>query len=994
MLLKTLSSHIRLHPEDLDRSSQKLTCTSKRITEVDINPSALCRLVAKGSNKVQAMARAYVALLTAEADPNIQPRGLSPGPSNRLAPPTEDSYLNLVLAFSLHTVLLSRNRLTRTLGCVQFRNVVRLSLLGNGLRRVEDCEPLGLLSQLTYLSLEFNPVTALPHYRAHLLRICSFPHSLEDGRCRLRKLDGGTVRMAEITTAALCLQREMGLLPELLQRHHLVSFLTHVEKTMRVHEEMRKCGIVIHCLQTDKKLDEIVKHCSKAVLGKCGIEETVHTTQLLIAQYLKRFKNNQKNVNFMDSSNHEGNPMQISAFSSNLTVNESVEMRMGSNGSVISVLDEASEILLEDLQWSKDTLRNAGAVRTCSNCKVCSQEVFCRLVSMLDVKVCACLLRIARLLGLSLFSKDVDALCGTWLSTVLNTEETILADIYAKKTQTTPNKGYPKRLHMSKSRSINKKLENIQEMDFHRQMKKTPKTIDIVECRSRSSSLLSPSEHTPPMEESVAKPNLFCELFPENNVETHEEETPSMRSAPLIEQTLSSASKSTLGKSEKDPENPRSLAEDEKTIQMESDSVTKTEELAELTPLQACLTPSYPSPDASRLGKNIMEVLNSKSTPSDWRTNKSSEDEESRLQILSNAHLTAKKRLVFRVWREILLRNILLRKFYQCVSTRMKSTPILRWVSSLSMLRLVFDLTYLERKRVFFTMWKQRKDEIQVIRNTRKCVFLRLWYRQARTARLCKEIHYKFNRRRAEEVLSIWKRSAMMESERRFRESKTKGIQGPLQPPPAMMASPINGKNQNHLMEKEEGSCFRSHIHEHTSFERHPYQSPASNLTFHSFHSFKDEVQSPSSSFPPTERKKVRTPSKAPPASSYEECSLGVEVAMADIRVSHPFSEEDVAALVEKASFLLKDREVLVKRLVDQLVECEKARAVSRWYKEKVVMLQSDMNKRVQREEEERRVRQEYEIELKHLRKSVEELRQERREWFDKLTPCEIGFRK
>ncbi|CCW60739.1 unnamed protein product [Phytomonas sp. EM1] len=994
MSLKTLSGHIRLHPEDIDRSSQKLTCTSKNIAEVDINPDALWMLVAGGSKKVQGMARAYLALSAGRKYPNsgaadtaaalpggkTQQMGGSSSSAAHAAHPPEEPYFNLATAFSLHTVLLSRNHLTQTLGLVQFRNVVRLSLLGNRIRRIEDCEPLGLLSQLAYLSLEFNPVTTVPHYGAHLLRICSFPHPLEDGRCRLRKLDGCAVRMVDITTSALCLQREMVILPELLQRNYLVSFLTHVEKTMRVHAEMRNRGFLIGCLQTNNKLDAIVKHCSKAALCRCGIHETVHATQLLLAKSLRQLKRHKKTALSLDPNDHGVNPPLASALSSSFTIDESVETRTALDGSTISVLDDTTEIVLGDLQWSKDSLRNAEAARVCATCKVCSQEVFRRLISMLDVRLCACLLRIARLLGTSLLSKDVDVLCEMWLSIALSSGETKLADIYAKKMPKVLDDAGPK--HESDPRRMNQKDdEERQDKDSSTGKRKALERVPIAEHQPSSSSLASPSDATPPRRRTITKPSVACELFPDNGENEPQEVSSRTSSLQLTEQTLSTASQCA---SEKQPVGVESPAEEE-IIQMDSNMMNTTPDLTGLTSLKACPTPSYPSSDATHLPSILLEGFHSKSTPSARATDESSTGEKARITILTKLHQTGVKTVAFGVWKRALSRRRRLRGFYQRLRARARSLPVQEQVSNPLMIRFVMDCSYSERQRVFFLVWKQRIEEAWRVRMARRRALLRLWRRRAHDLRLCEEMHYAVEMRRIEKAFSVWKRRGVVKSDRRFRECQTRELQAALRHPRGMVSSPANGREAPTRAREGSDPTVPVAIGEKVGLEGriHDQTTPSERGASPSFRESKErEVHSSSPS-----AEVGGTPPK-PPSTPYVGRALATNDTLADLTVAHPFSEDDVAALVEKASFLLRDREVLIKRLVDQLVECEKARAVSRWYEKKVALLQADLEKRAHREEEARRVRQEYEAELKHLRRCVGELRAERQERLEKLAPC------
>ena len=72
----------------------------------------------------------------------------------------------------IHTLYLSNNRLTSLQNIDQFKNLSALFLECNRIERIDALYPLRNLPQLTKLNLDLNPVTKLPLFFAHVLRLC------------------------------------------------------------------------------------------------------------------------------------------------------------------------------------------------------------------------------------------------------------------------------------------------------------------------------------------------------------------------------------------------------------------------------------------------------------------------------------------------------------------------------------------------------------------------------------------------------------------------------------------------------------------------------------------------------------------------------------------------------------------------------------------------------------------------------------------------------
>ncbi|CBZ30454.1 conserved hypothetical protein [Leishmania mexicana MHOM/GT/2001/U1103] len=483
----TLSSAVRANPRLVSSSLEKMTCNAQGITVVDIYPSVLSALAAKGAPvSVAESARVFVQaarcsrraqLLSTEGDGDrVQDRqATSPGPAvtagvgssnspvgKKKSAANEDSYLNCFnvgIAMSLHTVLLSRNRISNLLGIVQFRHCVCLSLLGNRIRTIEDCEPLAMLPDLQYLSLEYNPVTRLPHYRAHLLRICSWPQELSPSTCRLRKLDSAAVTTAELKHAMLCLLRESALMPELLYRMQLLAFLVDIENRQRLHRELRLRGHVLHDLGEHASMELLLERGVAHALSRVGVAGAAHMARRLVRDHrllgttstspsahssaqparaqaprththtsvteekgvceaVDEKSGRAPDVTTTRATNFASDTMDPSEIASVSTVSSCSLLSSTSSGGA-SVLQSLSHLLAsKELDWSRRSLRRADATEAADTCKTWSKDAFRQTIVSLDVRLCTLLLRIASVAGQTLTSHDVGCLCEVWLHAV------------------------------------------------------------------------------------------------------------------------------------------------------------------------------------------------------------------------------------------------------------------------------------------------------------------------------------------------------------------------------------------------------------------------------------------------------------------------------------------------------------------------------------------------------------------------------------------------
>ncbi|KAK7198338.1 hypothetical protein NESM_000792600 [Novymonas esmeraldas] len=439
----TLSSAVRAHPHLVHSSLEKMTCNAQGIDVVDIYPSVLSALLAKGApSSVTESGRAYLQAARCGGRGWLTRAGHRKAAKEGAA--DEDSYLdsfNVGIAMSLHTVLLSRNRISSLLGIVQFRHCVRLSLISNRIRTIDDCEPLALLPDLQYLSLEYNPVTQLPLYRAHVLRICSWPQELSPTTCRLRKLDSAPVTTAEVKRAVVCLLRESALLPELLYRMQLLAFLVDVERRQRLHHELRRRGHVFQDVDEAVKVELLLERGVAHAVSRVSVTGAAHLARQLVRDECVRNPGPSPHLRQHGQAAREhsaedrGCESEVGTASPTVTYFGSDAMDSSGIDDLSSVascslfsdaaadnanaLQSLSRLLAtKELDWSRRSLRRADEAAVADMCREWSTDAFRHTIVSLDVRLCALLLRVSRALGQALTSHDMDRLCEVWLRAV------------------------------------------------------------------------------------------------------------------------------------------------------------------------------------------------------------------------------------------------------------------------------------------------------------------------------------------------------------------------------------------------------------------------------------------------------------------------------------------------------------------------------------------------------------------------------------------------
>lgn len=260
---QTLSRYVREYPQCLDSALTTLTAVSGSITEIDL-PIPLLRLLTRNAamEVQQAVssrtggARQYgrtseADTLTGETEHFPEGQHLfstcgepvyeshTPSSLELHSEQKEVGPLSIQVAARLRIVLMDQNALRSIVGVVQFCNVHFLSLRENDLERIEDCAPLSLLPHLTTLSLEGNPVVVLPNFRAHVLRICAWPHRLHERSSRLIELNGIPVTKEEIEMARVSLMEEAQYLPLLVRRLQLLDVIPAAAQRFVMHQQLK-----------------------------------------------------------------------------------------------------------------------------------------------------------------------------------------------------------------------------------------------------------------------------------------------------------------------------------------------------------------------------------------------------------------------------------------------------------------------------------------------------------------------------------------------------------------------------------------------------------------------------------------------------------------------------------------------------------------------------------------------------------------------------------
>ena len=203
-----LSRFVLLHQNAIDSRLRILSCANRNIAEIDVSPQ-------------------IAQLILAEKKLHFLPCELTYN--------THDG-MNIAIAFQLQSVDLSRNAIRSLHGIVQFKHLVRLDLRGNAISRIEDCEPLCCLTSLQQLDLANNRVTYLPHYRPHVLQICSINFCPRNTRIQL--LDRKEVTFDEKRDAAAALAGEGKKLAELMPIVCCTHLLESAWKKLVLHSEL------------------------------------------------------------------------------------------------------------------------------------------------------------------------------------------------------------------------------------------------------------------------------------------------------------------------------------------------------------------------------------------------------------------------------------------------------------------------------------------------------------------------------------------------------------------------------------------------------------------------------------------------------------------------------------------------------------------------------------------------------------------------------------
>ena len=157
---------------------------------------------------------------------------------------TKDGQLNLVnkdiskigedlpkqLIQSVTKLYLSGNYISSLYSIDIFKNLRVLSLKNNEIRYFEELQSLSLLSKLEVLSLEGNSVTKLPHYRVHVLTLCTV----------LTQLDGLAVTDSERSCNASRVHKIFAVYSKLRENELRNAVLVHISIMAACNIELRR----------------------------------------------------------------------------------------------------------------------------------------------------------------------------------------------------------------------------------------------------------------------------------------------------------------------------------------------------------------------------------------------------------------------------------------------------------------------------------------------------------------------------------------------------------------------------------------------------------------------------------------------------------------------------------------------------------------------------------------------------------------------------------
>lgn len=1092
-----LSAFVRQHPKSIDSSLEKLTCTSQAITTVDIHPAALAALSAQASPELKTLVRDYLSVTAASTE--AQPQQLSStepscshlssacSDSSRSqqdhngaprATRGEDSHFNVALALSLHTVLLSRNMLTGLIGIVQFRNVVRLSLLGNHIRRIEDCEPLSLLPHLSFLTMEFNPVCALPHYRAHVLRIASWPKELSPRNCRLRKLDAKAVDPHDIARAMSCLQREACLLPELAQRHRLVSFATHVERTMRLHREMQSLGALVHETESGVSLSLILERCSSAALVVDDSATTDHLTRLLLAEQRRQREGKRTCLKEGEPVNLKSPPLprpqsgasvevvvtpltgttkdeatSSLSWSSASYLDVSVETRTSDNGhSSISVLDEVSEICLENLSWAKLSLSVAEQSQHDTLCEAWSSNRFRAALSALDIRLCSALLRMARMLGQALTSHDVDDLCRVWMH-ILSRHE----PVSTKRANATGRKGkrsfvVPRAAVASETAAVSpgspsplRAGEAQDQADAVRSPANEWAVVTTTECKDPDTTADSISQVSS-ISEGGSNNGQGSQTGTEGvaALSSRSRPTPAPSAAMTAEEREEKASlPPSSALSETSPRCQIPVATERLTRQLlstqlslpeeEEEEEVRVEEVATVEPAGASTSGLS---GAGRPADEGREAVTLSLLGSTERARKAA------VEMFLKRRELGQKRAALTLMRMALGRR---RQERLCTEYRLgKRAAGAGELPALLRLNLLDGVSRRARKEALFHHWRERAMEKGVFCDLQRRRVLRAWRRRAKAQQALHLACRRQGEGTKERVFRTWKRRACALVIERCAAAKSRvraarelaastespgrggGITvlatspsvrvthpGVCSDPsyatsasnsesPAGLSSAENAKDASPALPSYGGSPTDLHFSPPPSFDAFQGTATASPVcgagALHAAlrpRSFSPRaVVMPAGSMPFPERRKnsvsaesescIRRARRAPSGGLVHSPSAVCERSPGSTVTSGaPFSEEDVAALVERTLALQSNQEVLVQRIIGLRLECEQADFLRSQAEAEAAAAQTKMKACEASLSQSNAEKDKLAREVKHLKQCVTTLREERREWLE-----------
>ncbi len=184
--------------------------------------------------------------------------------------------IELSIARTTTTLFLSNNSLKELSGLLQFGSLRVLSLSNNLIESVESISVLGRLSELSILSLEGNPVCAIPNYRAQV--IVALP--------ALRLLDNVEVTQRERADARGVVKKQETMMNLMVSNHALIVSLERGLSRIRMHSELRAVMFGRMSILNRADLPEAVSFDPNRIVAQIGGHPAVASSRAVMEREL------------------------------------------------------------------------------------------------------------------------------------------------------------------------------------------------------------------------------------------------------------------------------------------------------------------------------------------------------------------------------------------------------------------------------------------------------------------------------------------------------------------------------------------------------------------------------------------------------------------------------------------------------------------------------------------------------------------------------------